>query len=240
MGYRERRPWTPEEDELLRAAVIKEEPGNQSPSKWFAIATHVPGRTNKDCRKRWFARMTGDIVKGSWAAEEDAKLIAAVAKHGTKWSMVATMDQILLDAVNQHGTCWKKIVQTYFPGKTGLSAKNRYTSLSRHQDISQTLRSRPKDDDVKFELASTAFRTSNERFYPSPFSKRAHSNEARLRSNSPHSIYRSPSVENPNGTILRRPAMRAMITRLMLIKLLQSTQWIRTGIGMVDTPHTSK
>ncbi|KAF9062714.1 Homeodomain-like protein [Rhodocollybia butyracea] len=136
-----------------------EEPGNPNPSKWFTIATHVPGRSNKDCRKRWFARMAVDIVRGVWSAEEDAKLMNAVTKHGTKWSLVATMvhsrnsdqcakrwtdtldpsidrsgwtpelDRILCNAVNEHGTCWKKIVRTYFPGRTGLSAKNRLVHL---------------------------------------------------------------------------------------------------------------
>ncbi|KAJ3980572.1 hypothetical protein F5890DRAFT_1540765 [Lentinula detonsa] len=179
MTLRERRPWSPEEDDLLRAAVLKEEPGNLNPSKWFAISTHVPGRTNKDCRKRWFARMAADIVRGVWSADEDAKLLSAVEKYGTKWSLVATMvhtrnsdqcakrwtdtldptidrsgwtpeqDHTLLDAVNEHGTCWKKIVKTYFPGKTGLSAKNRYTSLTRIQNSSRPIRrSQSTDDDT--------------------------------------------------------------------------------------------
>ncbi|KAF8825532.1 hypothetical protein HHX47_DHR6000243 [Lentinula edodes] len=84
MALRERRPWSPEEDDLLRVAVLKEEPGNPNPSKWFAISTHVPGRTNKDCRKRWFARMAADIVRGVWSADEDTKLLSAVEKYGTK------------------------------------------------------------------------------------------------------------------------------------------------------------
>ncbi|KAJ3881575.1 hypothetical protein F5051DRAFT_102092 [Lentinula edodes] len=192
MALRERRPWSPEEDDLLRVAVLKEEPGNPNPSKWFAISTHVPGRTNKDCRKRWFARMAADIVRGVWSADEDTKLLSAVEKYGTKWSLVATMvhtrnsdqcakrwtdtldptidrsgwtleqDRTLLDAVNEHGTCWKKIVKTYFPGKTGLSAKNRYTSLTRVQNSSRPPRRSQSSDDT----SSSSSHTGSDRHTP--------------------------------------------------------------------------
>ncbi|KAJ3717755.1 hypothetical protein C8R42DRAFT_610869 [Lentinula raphanica] len=219
MALRERRPWSPEEDDLLRAAVLKEEPGNPNPSKWFAISTHVPGRTNKDCRKRWFARMAADIVRGVWSAEEDAKLLNAVEKYGTKWSLVATMvhtrnsdqcakrwtdtldptidrsgwtseqDRMLLDAVNEHGTCWKKIVKTYFPGKTGLSAKNRYTSLTRIQNSSRPVRrSQSTDDDTSS--------TSSDRHTPfyTPPTKHARAHSKMSWSHSPYPRRASPAT----------------------------------------------
>ncbi|KAJ7716963.1 hypothetical protein DFH07DRAFT_785276 [Mycena maculata] len=154
---RERRQWTPQEDELLRLAVNREEPGNSAPSKWHAIAQHVPNRTNKDCRKRWYAKMSTDVVKGGWAPDEDQRLLNAIDCFGTRWSLVASMvqtrnsdqcakrwcdtlnpaidrtawsaeaDDLLIQAVRDHGTVWTKIVQMYFPGRTGLAAKNRIT-----------------------------------------------------------------------------------------------------------------
>ncbi|KAF8872752.1 Homeodomain-like protein [Mucidula mucida] len=126
-----------------------------APSRWFAIAKHVPGRTNKDCRKRWFAKMASDVVKGGWAPDEDERLCKAIQQVGTRWSMVAAYvqtrnsdqcakrwtdtlnpaidrttwtpegDAMLLKAVDEHGKLWTKIVKLYFPGRTGLSAKNR-------------------------------------------------------------------------------------------------------------------
>ncbi|KAK7006349.1 hypothetical protein R3P38DRAFT_1707026 [Favolaschia claudopus] len=164
---RERRQWTAQEDELLRMAVSREEPGNPAPSKWHAIAQHVPNRTNKDCRKRWYAKMSSDVVKGGWAPDEDQRLLAAIDNCGTRWSLVASMvqtrnsdqcakrwcdtlnpaidrtawtaeaDDLLIRAVNDHGKVWTKIVQMYFPGRTGLAAKNRYNSITRAEDSSR-------------------------------------------------------------------------------------------------------
>lgn len=158
---RERRSWTAKEDRLLREAVAIEDPENPTPSRWHAIAKHVPTRTNKDCRKRWFAKMASDVVKGGWAPDEDERLVKGIEKYGTRWSLVASVvqtrnsdqcakrwtdtlnpaidrtswtpesDELLLRAVTEHGKVWTKIVKTYFPGRTGLAAKNRYNSITR-------------------------------------------------------------------------------------------------------------
>jgi hypothetical protein len=62
-----------------------EDPENSNPSKWHAIAKHVPNRTNKDCRKRWFAKMASDVVKGGWAPDEDEKLVKGIERYGTRY-----------------------------------------------------------------------------------------------------------------------------------------------------------
>lgn len=146
---------------MLRAAIKLEEPHTDRPSKWHSIARHVPGRTNKDCRKRWCATMASIVSKGGWSSEEDRKLLDAVEKHGTKWSVVASLvetrnsgqcakrwqdtlnpaidrsawsseeDAKLLEAVEKMGTCWTTIVKSHFPGRTALAAKNRYSHLNR-------------------------------------------------------------------------------------------------------------
>ncbi|GLB40744.1 putative myb-like DNA-binding domain containing protein [Lyophyllum shimeji] len=174
MLCRERRSWTAKEDQLLRDAVEREDPNNPNPSKWHAIAKHVPNRTNKDCRKRWFAKMASDVVKGGWAPDEDEKLVKGIEKYGTRWSLVASVvgtrnsdqcakrwtdtlnpaidrttwtaeaDELLLQAVNEHGKVWTKIVKTYFPGRTGLSAKNRYNSITRFNNVDHSRGSRSR------------------------------------------------------------------------------------------------
>ncbi|KAK2459912.1 hypothetical protein APHAL10511_008112 [Amanita phalloides] len=179
---RERRSWTSREDQLLREAVDKEDPHNPNPSKWHAIAKHVPNRTNKDCRKRWFAKMASDVVKGGWSPEEDERLVRGIKMFGTRWSQVASIvqtrnsdqcakrwtdtlnpsidrtmwtpdaDEMLLKAVAEHGKVWTKIVKTYFPRRTGLSAKNRYNSITRFNSDHSRGRARRKTPESPTQL----------------------------------------------------------------------------------------
>jgi hypothetical protein len=64
--------WTPEEDELLRAAV--ERHGDD----WNAIADDVPGRNKLQCVQRWKKTLRPGLTKGPWKPEEDALLIQAI------------------------------------------------------------------------------------------------------------------------------------------------------------------
>ncbi|KAF8995777.1 Homeodomain-like protein [Cyathus striatus] len=154
-----RRQWTKEEDNALREAVDLEHPDGCVPYKWLEVSRHIPGRSNKDCRKRWYNKMSSPLAsKGSWSREEDAALMRAVEMYGTKWQLVSSVvgtrkgcqcarrwydtlnpaidkapwtqeeDTLLLALVNEHGKKWSYISQTYFPGRTGLAAKNRYGS----------------------------------------------------------------------------------------------------------------
>ncbi|KAF9252451.1 hypothetical protein L218DRAFT_1010439 [Marasmius fiardii PR-910] len=75
----ERRFWTADEDQLLREAVDRENPGNPTPSGWHAICKHVPNRTPSECRIRCFKKLDS----GGWSPEQDVQLIHAMAKYGT-------------------------------------------------------------------------------------------------------------------------------------------------------------
>ncbi|KAJ3368495.1 Myb-like DNA-binding domain protein [Allomyces arbusculus] len=80
--------FTRDEDAALRAAVT------QCGEKWSDVARLVLGRTDMQCRERYYnsikGRMEeGTVPTGEWTAEEDAKLLELVAKEGTKWSTVA-------------------------------------------------------------------------------------------------------------------------------------------------------
>lgn len=103
---RVRRKWTAEEHTILGNAVAKGPPLPSPSTKmanrqhisaqedgraliWREIATHVPGRTNKDCRKRWYGKTATKVKKGPWTSLEDSRLFNAVKQHGTKWSVVA-------------------------------------------------------------------------------------------------------------------------------------------------------
>jgi hypothetical protein len=111
-----RRKWTAEEDRCLREAVQRGEypqfdsgmfrgeyesvsltmlavdlvaVDGDRPLLWREIAKSVPGRSNKDCRRRWCNSLTSGLSKGFWTESEDERLWNAVRKHGTKWAVVA-------------------------------------------------------------------------------------------------------------------------------------------------------
>jgi hypothetical protein len=51
--------------------------------QWNLIAASLPGRTNKDCRKRW-AKLGNNVIKGAWSSVEDEKLQGAVQELGCR------------------------------------------------------------------------------------------------------------------------------------------------------------
>ncbi|KAF2973319.1 hypothetical protein GQX73_g376 [Xylaria multiplex] len=159
----ERQSWTPQEDRILNAVVTQATQPGQSIS-WHSVASHLPGRSNKDCRKRWHYKIARDFRKGPWTAAEDEGLRRAVEIHGTKWTKVSEAlgsrngdqcwkrwhdkldpridhspwtseeDATLLQVVEKMGTNWRVIVNQHFPRRTPLSAKNRYGILQRRLD----------------------------------------------------------------------------------------------------------
>ncbi|KAL4925217.1 uncharacterized protein BDV17DRAFT_294611 [Aspergillus undulatus] len=157
---RPRRNWTAEEDLILKREVRRVQAEGDNIS-WHEIAAYLPGRTNKDCRKRWYGTAAAKVKKGPWTEAEDERLRRAIERHGTKWAVVASVvgsrlpdqcskrwshainpdidhspwtpqeDELLIHNVNKHGHYWQQIVSLYFPGRTSLAAKNRYHILQR-------------------------------------------------------------------------------------------------------------
>ncbi|KAI9226698.1 MAG: Homeodomain-like protein, partial [Piptocephalis tieghemiana] len=146
-------PWTPEEDELLVRLV------HEHPDRWAAIAAHLPGRSNKACRKRYLRSLDPSIHKGPWTQEEDGQLREAYAKHGCQWCKVAQCvpgrtddqcakrwreginpsisrshwtaqeDEALVQAVLTHGTKWSHIADILGGGRVGLQCRYRWRFL---------------------------------------------------------------------------------------------------------------
>lgn len=54
-----KKPWTEEEDALIRDMVAEYGPRN-----WSKIAKHIPERQGKQCRERWFNHLDPKIKKG--------------------------------------------------------------------------------------------------------------------------------------------------------------------------------
>ena len=53
---------------------------------WLEVASNLPGRSNKDCRKRWKYVLEKNIRKGSWTPEEDGRLREAFKQHGMRYA----------------------------------------------------------------------------------------------------------------------------------------------------------
>ncbi|KAI9884341.1 MAG: hypothetical protein M1823_003880 [Watsoniomyces obsoletus] len=152
--------WTVHEDEILRREAAAQL-NHGSIRDWNRIATQLPGRTNKDCRKRWYNKVAGGLRKGPWQPEEDTRLREAIREHGQRWTVVAPCvgtrsaeqcakrwihsldpaldhsewtaeeDQCLMSAIETHGHSWKEIQRLHYPGRSRDSIKNRHTILSR-------------------------------------------------------------------------------------------------------------
>ncbi|KAL8719407.1 MAG: hypothetical protein Q9225_003592, partial [Loekoesia sp. 1 TL-2023] len=58
-------------------------------TNWNEIAKLIPGRSNKDCRKRFYNGVTGDRKKGPWSEDEDARLEGLVEHYGMSWALIA-------------------------------------------------------------------------------------------------------------------------------------------------------
>ncbi|EPS34780.1 hypothetical protein PDE_09744 [Penicillium oxalicum 114-2] len=180
---RERRWWTSQEDDILKNAAQAQcnnpdelvgnvtifdteadlhptahKPG--SVQNWNDIALLLPGRTNKDCRKRW-SKIQTDIQKGVWKRDEDERLRHAVQQLGFKWSRVAAMvrcrnadqcakrwqqvlrpdlnhmswtpeeDEKLLAAIKTYDNNWKQISLAEFPDRSTHDIRNRSRLLDR-------------------------------------------------------------------------------------------------------------
>ena len=168
---RQPRRWTQAEDQVLREQVdIQQAHGGSR--DWCQIALALPGRTNKDCRKRWHNSVAEGLKKGQWSKSEDQLLTYGVHRHGFQWTKVATCvwsrsadqcakrwqqsldprldrsewreaeDSALLAAVERLGRHWKDIQGQYLPHRSKNCVKNRYSVLARRNAV----HSNPSDD----------------------------------------------------------------------------------------------
>lgn len=151
--------WTPEEDTILRTAVLECNGKN-----WKRISEHLKDRSPIQCLHRWQKVLNPTLVKGPWTPEEDSLLIELVKQIGTEnWSMIASKlqgrigkqcrerwynhldpnirkdpfskdeEEILLEAHARLGNKWSEISQL-LPGRTDNQVKNHYHSYMYHKE----------------------------------------------------------------------------------------------------------
>jgi hypothetical protein len=102
-----RRNFAADEDEYLTFLVQQ-----YGVINWSLIASHMPGRTSRQCKDRWTHYLSPDVVQRRWSRREDALLHRLVDEHGHKW----------------------KLLESFFPGRCDISIKNRYNVLLRKRN----------------------------------------------------------------------------------------------------------
>lgn len=116
------RRWTAEEDEILRQGGLAQCSGTIYSQKsfyvfenvinclvdrsgsiydWDRIARNLPGRSNKDCRKRWLNVVAGGLKKGAWSSSEDSQLQEGVREFGSRFACVTPLRSISLMSLHQ-------------------------------------------------------------------------------------------------------------------------------------------
>lgn len=145
------KPWSSEEDDLLKDAVKFFNGKN-----WKMIASQVPGRSSTQCSQRW-RRIQPYKNRFPWTIEEDNHLLELVASYGPNWSIIASSlpgrtgkqvrerylnhldpylnrnkftqeeDEIIIELYTKLGPKWKEISKQFF-GRTENMVKNRFYS----------------------------------------------------------------------------------------------------------------
>jgi hypothetical protein len=65
--------WVPDEDEMLKKAVLLHEGKN-----WKQIASYIPGKTEVQCLHRWTKVLNPNVTKGPWTNEEDNRVLHSI------------------------------------------------------------------------------------------------------------------------------------------------------------------
>jgi hypothetical protein len=96
--------FSPEEDQYLGFLVSR-----HGTSNWKRIASHMNGRTVRQCRERWKYYLEPSINKLEWTAQEDELLLQKYQEIGPKWAQLALL----------------------FHARTDIDLKNRYHRIER-------------------------------------------------------------------------------------------------------------
>jgi hypothetical protein len=112
-SFQFKRKFTTYEDSVI-LDMMSESP----PPDWDAIASHLRGRTARQCRERWRHYLDPIIKNTAWTDEEDEILTREHQRIGARWAAIAL----------------------YLPGRTEVNIKNRWCQLMRQANRSVVTR----------------------------------------------------------------------------------------------------
>ena len=101
---RKRHMFTLQEDVMLCKLVMM-----YGTSQWSVVASHIEGRSARQCRERWKTFLSPGHVNGPWTKEEDSLLFKLYEQIGPKWAAM----------------------MRYFVGRSDYNIKNRWYKLTR-------------------------------------------------------------------------------------------------------------
>ncbi|KAL5217889.1 hypothetical protein ABZP36_018573 [Zizania latifolia] len=121
-----KKPWSKEEDRLLRALVQERGAGN-----WEVLCLQIPGRSGKSCRLRWTQHLDPSVDGARpFTPEEDAVIVEQHRVHGNRWATIASFLQGRSDNAvkNRWNTCLRKQQRPGDPcGAAGQAADGELT-----------------------------------------------------------------------------------------------------------------
>lgn len=126
--------WTDEEDKYLREAVDL-----HGEKAWKNVALMVPGRTPKQCRERWIAKVNPEIRSCAWSQDEDELLKQLHLQYGNKWAKISA----------------------HFIGRSMIGVKNRWASLSKSLPYYMLEKSQTRKEPKSIHLQETQKNSSS-------------------------------------------------------------------------------
>lgn len=115
--------FAPEEDERLKQLVNR-----FGACKWNKIAMHIPGRSGRQCRDRYYNYLKPGYINGEWTPQEDEIIKEQFELYGSQWSLIEKM--LPKRSANSIKNRWKYYISKQLEIKNQTEEKTRDELIS--------------------------------------------------------------------------------------------------------------